>query len=173
MKIRTWMFMVLATLLACGMLAGCATPAPTQAGTGNSQLANPWIDATPAQAAQVLGGTFYNFTTLDSAYKQYALLVTTDAAIAKGDLPPTAWVRYKKGDADVSMQMFKGAKLSADELKGTQAGVNAAAAYILHNGDGTAQISWETDGILFKIGTNSDWTDAALTALAQGVKAVN
>jgi hypothetical protein len=173
MKNKTWLFMVIAALLACGLLAGCAQQAPAQADTGSAELANPWVDATADQAATLLGGTFYNFTTLDGAYKQYALLITTDAAMNKQGLKPTAWVRFKKGEQDVSLQMFMGGKLDTDQLKGAQADMKGAIAYVTQSADGTSHIAWEANGLLYEISTSTAWSNDALLALAQGVKAAS
>ena len=173
MKMRTRFLAALAVAFAIGAMAGCATPAPTPTDTGNPQLPNPWIDATAAQAAEVLGGTMYSFTTLDSAYKQYALLVTTDDAVQKTGVKPTAWVRFQKGDEDVSLQIFKGGKLDAEQLKGTPADLKGAMAYISQNEDGTSNIAWEANGLLYEISTSIPWSSGDLIALAQGVKAAS
>lgn len=172
MRLKAWMGIILCAVLAAGTLAGCAA-APTNAATsGLSQIANPWQDATPAEAAKVLGGTFYNFSTLGSDYQQYALMVTTDDAVKKGS-QPCAWVRFRKGDEDISLQMFKGGKPDFVDQKGTKVAVNGADAYYADNGDGTAQISWEANGVTFLISTSTAWSQADLVSLATGVSAVH
>lgn len=173
MKIRQLLFMALAALFTLGSLAGCgATPTPAPADTGNAQMANPWKDATAAEAAQALGGTFYNFTTLDSAYKQYALLLTTDDAVKNGT-KPSAMARYNKGDEDVTLTLIKGAALDAEQLKGAQTDLKGAMAYILQKDDGTSHIAWEASGLLYEISASTAWSDGDLVMLAQGVKAVS
>jgi hypothetical protein len=163
--------------------APASTAAPTAASTeepagitekATSQgmrIANPWRDATPNEAAKILGGTFYNITTLDKGYEQYALMVTTDDAVKNGS-NPTVWVRFKKGDEDVSLQMFIGGQLSPDDLKGTKVAVSGADAYYMSNEDGTTQIAWESNGIYFLVSTNTPWSQADLVSLAEGVQAV-
>lgn len=134
-------------------------------------IANPWKDATSGDAAKVLGGTFYTFTTLSQDYEQYALMVTTSDVVKNGSVP-TVWVRFKKGDEDVSLQMSIGGKLSDDELKGTKVAVNGADAYFMSKDDGTTQIAWESNGITFLISTSTPWSQADLVSLAEGVQAV-
>lgn len=174
---KVWLVLPLAALALLGLLSGCAgapaaggTTAP--ADTGGTQIANPWVDATAADAAKVLGGTMYNVTTLGSDWEQYALLVTTSDAVQKGSLP-TAWVRFRKGGEDVSLQMVKGGKLSAEQLNGKQVPVNGVPAYIVSNSasGSISQIAWENGGLLFEISASSAMSDDALTVLAQGVKA--
>jgi len=172
MKKRNWVFVTLAAMVLCGLLAGCSATAQASATKGNAQIANPWKDATFAEAAKVLGGTMYNFSTLDKSYEQYALLVTTDDAVKNG-LQPTAWVRYKKGDEDISLQLFKGGKLTDDLLKGKKTAVNGAPAYIANTTDGTSQIAWEANGLLMEIGTSTTWSDDALVKLAEGVSVLH
>lgn len=171
MKTGKLMLLALAALFTIALLAGCNAPINPPVGATGAQLANPWKDATPSEAAAVLGGTFYNITTLDSSYKQYALMVTTDDAVKNNGLPPTAWVRFQKGDEDISLQMMKGGKLTDTQLAGKQTDVNGEPAYILHNSDGTAEIAWLAGGLMYQISTSKDWSDDALAALAEGVKA--
>jgi hypothetical protein len=176
MKKKTWLLLALSAFMLFGLLSGCSgTPgAPTTApaSAGNAQIANPWVDATVAEAAKVLGGTMYNITTLDDSYTQYALIVTTDDAVKGGSLP-TAWVRFHKTEQDdVSLQIFKGGKLSDEQLKGKEVSVNGLPAYILSGGEngGVPEIAWENGGLLFTISTSPAMNDDALVALAQGVK---
>ena len=173
MRNRNWMILTFASLLLCGILSGCAnTPVQAPSETGTTQIANPWADATPAKAAEVLGGTMYNFSTLDKAYEQYALIVTTDDAVKNKSVKPTAWIRFRKGEDDVSLQMFNSGKLDAEQLKGAKAAVNGTPAYIIEPGDGTKSLAWEANGLLYVIGTSSVWTGDALVALADGVSAI-
>jgi hypothetical protein len=167
---RAWLFAALAVLL---VAAGCAAAGRQEASqAGNAQIANPWVDATAQEAARVLGGTFYNITTLDASYEQYALIVTTDDAVKNG-MPPTAWVRFRKGGEDISLQMFKSGKLDEEMLAGRQEDLKGAMAYILQKDDGTSHIAWEANGLLYTIGVSVTWSDADLITLAQGVKAVD
>jgi hypothetical protein len=167
---KAWLFTALAVLIALGA-AGCAAAGgPDASQPGNAQIANPWVDATAQEAAQLLGGTFYNITTLDGSWEQYALLKSTDDAM-KGGLLPTVWVRFRKGDEDVTLQMFKGGKADEEMLAGKQADLKGAMAYILQKDDGTSHIAWEANGLLYTIGVNVPWSDADLITLAQGVKA--
>lgn len=172
MKNRNWMILTLASLLLCGMVSGCAFTVQATSDTGTTQIANPWADANPAKAAEVLGGTMYSFTTLDKAYEQYALMVTTDDAVKNKSVKPTAWIRFRKGEDDVSLQIFNGGKLDAEQLKGVMTAVNGTSAYIIEPGDGTKSIAWEANGLLYVISTSSAWTGDALVALAEGVKPI-
>lgn len=174
MEKKTWITLTLAALLLCSLLAGCAN-SPTKASKDedNSQMANPWVDATNEQAAAVLSGKMYGLTTLDKSYERYALMVTTKDSVEKTGIKPTAWARYRKGDEDVSLQMQKGGKLDAEQLKGKPIKVNEADAYIISSGDGTTQIAWESEGLLMEISTSNVWEDGALVGLAEGVKTIN
>src|SRR5665648_189262 len=56
------------------------------------QIANPWVDATNEEASILLGGKMYEITTLDKSYEQYAMMITTNEAIEKTGIKPTAWL---------------------------------------------------------------------------------